>query len=252
MAFTHRSIITTALSMLAFCLMTTTLAEAQVRQTGNSFATNNAAAIGSGSNAGGASAFGQSAINSSGGGTQGFGQSGFGQSALGQSGAGQGAFGQQQGLGAAGQTGANQNQFGATAFGAQQASGAGNLSTPNFTAPASNNSVRQRSNNVQRNPSGATGGGTSRPALRPRYAVGFDYRVQPVAAAHTNVTTSITAASRQVPQLAGVQVEMSTDGVVTLSGDVASEDERELAAALSRLEPGVDSVVNDLSVTAPQ
>ncbi|MCA9080559.1 MAG: BON domain-containing protein, partial [Planctomycetaceae bacterium] len=42
--------------------------------------------------------------------------------------------------------------------------------------------------------------------------------------------------------------EVNAEGQATLRGQVADEDQRKLAAAYVRLEPGVRSVVNELSV----
>lgn len=53
----------------------------------------------------------------------------------------------------------------------------------------------------------------------------------------------------RLAKIQGVGTTISEQGVVTLTGNVGSEDSRKLAEALARLEPGVRSVKNELVVT---
>lgn len=53
----------------------------------------------------------------------------------------------------------------------------------------------------------------------------------------------------RLAKIQGVGTTISDQGVVTLTGNVGSEDSKKLAEALARLEPGVRSVKNELVVT---
>ena len=47
-----------------------------------------------------------------------------------------------------------------------------------------------------------------------------------------------------------MNLQINGDGIATLQGTVADEDQRKLVEAFVRLEPGVRSIVNDLSVAS--
>ncbi len=51
--------------------------------------------------------------------------------------------------------------------------------------------------------------------------------------------------------LSGVSVVAGEAGAVTLKGEVSSDSDRRKAERLIRLEPGVRSVVNELTVKTP-
>jgi hypothetical protein len=48
-----------------------------------------------------------------------------------------------------------------------------------------------------------------------------------------------------------IQVDVSADGIVRLTGSVATPEERKLAAGLAQTTPGVRAVVNEITVTNP-
>jgi len=54
------------------------------------------------------------------------------------------------------------------------------------------------------------------------------------------------------PEFAGIKAEVGDDGQVILTGHVRSNDTRRLAEIVVRLEPGVYSVKNELTVRVPQ
>lgn len=82
--------------------------------------------------------------------------------------------------------------------------------------------------------------------VRPRIA--FDVPARPTIAVAGRVESQLTALSTRQPELRGVAVGLDLDGVVTLRGNVPNESARRVAAALVRLEPGVRSVRNELTV----
>jgi osmotically-inducible protein OsmY len=53
------------------------------------------------------------------------------------------------------------------------------------------------------------------------------------------------------PEFAGITAEIGDDGQVTLIGHVGSNETRRLAEIVVRLEPGVLSVKNELTVKVP-
>jgi hypothetical protein len=63
-----------------------------------------------------------------------------------------------------------------------------------------------------------------------------------------SVSAAVTANPGNSPNSAGVSVTLNDQGVATLRGTVGSDHASRLAAAMARLEPGVRSVDNQLSV----
>ena len=169
----------------------------------------------------------------------GLGSTGLG-TGMGQTGAagGQQRFvGQQNQARFVGQTQAGQQQAGLTNAG-RGAQGRGGRNA--------------RGGNQNQNPFTAQGGagGQQQRTIRPSLKVAIDYP------APTAVTTSKSLKGRYKNVLAsragmsGVTVETSGSTVI-LRGMVDSEDTRRLAATIARLEPGVRTVQNDLTVSAP-
>ena len=86
--------------------------------------------------------------------------------------------------------------------------------------------------------------GAMRPAVKPRLRIAFDY---PVATrTGTIVEQRLTGLNRRVI-IDGLQVVVAA-GTVTLQGTVNTENDRKVAEALARLEPGVRNVQNLLIV----
>lgn len=115
--------------------------------------------------------------------------------------------------------------------------------------------------------------------IRPRHRIAFDYtaqqtqtvaatlqtRLSPFASNPNGLTTPVgpggTAAAVSTPvsgnpdgagNAAGVSVTLNEQGVATLTGTVATEHAAKLAAAIARLERGVRSVDNQLTVAGTQ
>ncbi|MEZ6057013.1 MAG: BON domain-containing protein [Planctomycetaceae bacterium] len=75
------------------------------------------------------------------------------------------------------------------------------------------------------------------------------FRSQPIIAANLQLTleTQFSALSSRFPS---VGIEVDAEGLTTLTGEVETEDDRKLAEAIARLEPGVRKVVNQLQAKA--
>ena len=96
---------------------------------------------------------------------------------------------------------------------------------------------------------GANSGGTvvQRP-IRPQHRVSFKFPSRPAAEVQAAVSRQL--ASGPVSGFESVNLQINGDGIATLQGTVADEDQRKLVEAFVRLEPGVRSIVNDLSVAS--
>lgn len=81
---------------------------------------------------------------------------------------------------------------------------------------------------------------------RPQQRIAFTYPKANLAASQITLGQRF----KKISQVAGVETAISDEGVATLTGSVASDDSRKLAEALTRLEPGVRSVVNELQVSS--
>ena len=99
--------------------------------------------------------------------------------------------------------------------------------------------------NVQQN-SGNTGNVRTKRA-RPQQRIAFTYPKANLAMTQVKLSSRF----KQQAKVAGADTRISDEGVATLVGTVKDEDSRKLAEALTRLEPGVRSVVNELQVEAP-
>jgi len=83
--------------------------------------------------------------------------------------------------------------------------------------------------------------------VRPRQRVNFSYPQRSAAMAVDSLRTQFASHAENRPALAGITVRES-NGRVTLSGTIDSEENRRLAAIIAKLEPGVTSVDNQLAV----
>jgi osmotically-inducible protein OsmY len=79
---------------------------------------------------------------------------------------------------------------------------------------------------------------------RPQQKIAFSYPKANLATIQVEMSNRF----QRMTSVSGASVSISDEGVVTLTGMVASDDSRKLAEALARLEPGVRSVVNELQV----
>jgi hypothetical protein len=88
--------------------------------------------------------------------------------------------------------------------------------------------------------------------VRIRPQVSFPYSERQNVAVNTALAGQFDRIGKSNPEFAGIQFTMDSQSEVTLSGTVPREHAGRLAAALVRLEPGVRSVRNELTVVAPQ
>lgn len=149
--------------------------------------------------------------------------------------------GGQQGQSQFGQGGQNrtgQNQFGLGATGQAGRGATGRGRNPN----------QQNQQNMQGMNQGARGraGGSNTSTLRPQQRVAFDYAVPPSTETQVVLQNRFNSV-RTGPGIKGLNVAFD-DGVVTLRGNVDSEESRKLATMLARLEPGVRTVKDELVV----
>ena len=160
-------------------------------------------------------------------------------------GAGVGALGANQGRFATNQF---QNAPTATGTGANSVQG-GRTTTNQFRG----NQNTQRGNNQNR----FGGNARSRQTIRPALRLGFVPPPRPSADVTRSVerrfnTLSVRTAklADTVPAFRGVSIQVGDAGKVTLTGEVASTEAARLAANILRMEAGVRSVQNDLTVAA--
>ncbi len=91
-----------------------------------------------------------------------------------------------------------------------------------------------------------TTGRANKKRARPQQRIAFTFPKANLAAAQVELGQRF----KKISQVAGVDTAISDEGVATLTGMVASDDSRKLAEALTRLEPGVRSVVNELKINS--
>lgn len=116
----------------------------------------------------------------------------------------------------------------------------------------SNRGGRQNQGMDPNDPNGMNqqGQDDSRRAIRPQQKVAFEVPKIPYEELHTTLNNRFDRVTRQ-PALRGVSVDLDADGVVVLRGEVATPSQRQLAANMVRLEPGVKKVRNELTLAEP-
>jgi osmotically-inducible protein OsmY len=194
---------------------------------------NNTAGFGAGSSN---AAFPNAAFPSSG--TAGAGATGMGAAGLGQSTTGgMGATGQ---AGQAGRfVGQSNSRFVGMAAAAQQPAQNLNRNQQN------RNANRNRAQNQNQNQ--ASTGANNQRTIRPRLTVSFDYPEPTMQKATTAMSKRFEKLSKRAA-FKGVTID-ADGGRVTLRGEVDSAETGRLAVMMTRLEPGVRSVLNELTVT---
>ena len=91
------------------------------------------------------------------------------------------------------------------------------------------------------------GQGTERRMAPARTRIAFDFSRQ----SSNELQTSLSNRLTKYPKFNTATMSLSENGILTLKGRVGSEDDRKLAEALMRLEPGVIKVENELLVVQP-
>ena len=84
--------------------------------------------------------------------------------------------------------------------------------------------------------------------IRPRQRIAFAYRKRGTAAIGKSLKVRFERVPRYRSAFKTVSFEMNAEGRVILKGEVSSEQTRKLAANMVRLEPGVRSIQNELTV----
>lgn len=102
-----------------------------------------------------------------------------------------------------------------------------------------------------------SGGTSSRAMIRPSLRLGFSAVTRPATAVNNSIGRRLQKLSGRLSQLtetrpafAGVSVAVADGGTVVLTGSVDSASARRLAENLTRMEPGVRTVKNELQVAA--
>ncbi|WP_437228246.1 BON domain-containing protein [Planctomicrobium sp. SH661] len=113
-----------------------------------------------------------------------------------------------------------------------------------------NSAAQQFSQFQNRNSQNAnTNTNTPRTLMRPQVQLGF----VPPSDLNDNLVATLQTRLEGLPALGsradGVSMTADSNGLVTLTGTVANEDDRRMMEILTRLEPGVRNVQNDLKVT---
>jgi len=85
--------------------------------------------------------------------------------------------------------------------------------------------------------------------IRPQVKLGFNTPMMPSQALQSTVQARVINLPALGDRMSGVTALADAQGTVTLSGRVASEDDRKLTEILVRMEPGVRTVKNELAVT---
>lgn len=92
-----------------------------------------------------------------------------------------------------------------------------------------------------------TTGRTRAEQLRPQHRVSFSFAPASNAAVSSSLRTQMRPLQSQ-GRIRGVQFDLDGDGTLTLRGTAATAEDRELAAAVARLEPGVRRIDNQIVV----
>jgi len=100
------------------------------------------------------------------------------------------------------------------------------------------------------NRSSRSGNGSNLGTFRPQQKIAFAYVAPPTSAIGSVVTTRLDKIMSRTRQLRGLNLQINETGQVTLQGRVESAAARRLAENLVRLEPGVRSIRNELTVRA--
>ncbi len=84
--------------------------------------------------------------------------------------------------------------------------------------------------------------------IRPRHEIAFAYPKRPTAQLNSTLNTRFNKVSLRQPSLRSVTIVLDGQGAATLRGRVDSVETKRLAAIMVRLEPGVRSIKNELTV----
>lgn len=89
---------------------------------------------------------------------------------------------------------------------------------------------------------------SGRRVIRPRQEIAFTYTRPAAEQINSTLNQRFTRFAARRPAMQGVTITIDQQGVATLSGQVETAESRRLAALMVRLEPGVRSIDNQLTV----
>lgn len=108
---------------------------------------------------------------------------------------------------------------------------------------------QQGFNNFQQPGMGISG--ASALPYRAPHRIAFNAPTRPSANVSLRLGRITTSINNRRPEFAQVRYQIAPDNTVTLTGSVATANDRKLAQLFAQMEPGVRNVVNNLSVTPP-
>jgi hypothetical protein len=165
---------------------------------------------------------------------------------------GQGAVGAYPGIDGATIVGRDDNA--GRFVGDQRAQQLGQGATSNRSRTNQNSRNRNRNRQGANTRLGNNRNGSSeertRSIIRPRQKIAFTYPVREAREVNLELSVRIARVSRLQNELNGVEVAVDDAGVATLNGVVDSPEQKRLAEIFVRLEPGVRSISNQLTVQA--
>ncbi len=92
--------------------------------------------------------------------------------------------------------------------------------------------------------------GSSQRAIRARERIAFDYTVPRPTAIQAALVAQFAVLAERYPLFSDIDVQTTANGQVTLRGKVPSDDDRRLIELIVRLQPGVRSVQNELTIAS--
>lgn len=113
------------------------------------------------------------------------------------------------------------------------------------------NQFSQLQNLSNQNRANSTANTNVRQLMRPQVQLGFESSPVTLATTPASFHTELMELPGVGARAAGIVPQFSADGVVTLTGTVATEEDRRLMEILTRMEPGVRDVKNELRVVGP-
>jgi osmotically-inducible protein OsmY len=90
----------------------------------------------------------------------------------------------------------------------------------------------------------------NRRTIRPQQKIAFQYPQRAQETIQTRLNTQFERLQTTRPELEGVEIVLAANNEVVLRGQVRTEEDKKLAAMYARMEPGVRSIKNELTIEA--
>lgn len=90
----------------------------------------------------------------------------------------------------------------------------------------------------------------NRRTIRPQQRIAFQYPQRAQDTIQTRLNTQFERLQTTRPELEGVEIVLAANNEVVLRGQVRTEEDKKLAAMYARMEPGVRSIRNELTIEA--